>query len=158
MTSVAEFSAIWTCRRFAYDSGASQPANDGQTPAPAQPSEERPVGLRNMQIPKSTQSGLHLRLSQRQRERWPQLVDVRVRCRAPFAYVDGVFPDGEVIPLCRLRYGGSASLWGFAIYLGSSNRYEDSILPTGAPIGTPQEALDCACGLYLADTSARVTT
>lgn len=26
---------------------------------------------------------------------------------------------------------------------------ENQILPTGLPMGTPQEALDCACDLYL---------
>jgi hypothetical protein len=75
------------------------------------------------------------------------LADVRVRVRTSFAYVDGVLPDGEVLPLCRLRYGGSASFWGFAIYTGSGNRYESSVLPSGMPIGEPHEALDCACGL-----------
>ena len=29
-----------------------------------------------------------------------------------------------------------------------------SINPSGYPAGTPQEALDCACGLYLGDTTA----
>jgi len=29
-----------------------------------------------------------------------------------------------------------------------------SVLPSGYPAGTPQEALDCACGLYLGDTTA----
>ena len=33
--------------------------------------------------------------------------------------------------LCRLRYGGSASTWGFALYLASSGRYQDQVLPTG---------------------------
>jgi hypothetical protein len=42
---------------------------------------------------------------------------------------------------------------GFAIYLASRDGYEDSVLPSGLPIGTPQEALDCACGLYLHDPS-----
>lgn len=105
-------------------------------------------------IPASTQTSLRQRLLQRQRQRWPQLSDLRVRFRNPFAYVDGVLPDGEVLPLCRLRYGGYASLWGFAIYLGSSDRYQDSRLPSGMPIGEPHEALDCACGLHLGDPSA----
>ena len=51
----------------------------------------------------------------------------------------------------RLRYAGSASTWGFAIYRAS---HDDYILPSGHPTGTPQEALDCACGLYLGDTTA----
>jgi hypothetical protein len=105
-------------------------------------------------IPESTQSSLRQRLVRRQRERWPQLTEVRVRFRNPFAYVDGVLPDGEVLPLCRLRYAGWAGLWGFAIYSGSGNRYENSVLPNGDPIGEPHEAFDCACGLYLGDPSA----
>ncbi|MFE4956530.1 hypothetical protein ACFRCW_21090 [Streptomyces sp. NPDC056653] len=47
----------------------------------------------------------------------------------------------------RLRYGGSASTWGFALYLASTDKYEDTILPTGSFVGTPEEALDSACGL-----------
>jgi hypothetical protein len=109
-------------------------------------------------IPESTQSSLRQKLHARQRERWPQLASVTVRYRNRFAYVDGVFPDGDTIPLCRLRWGHSASLWGFAIHLASSEKYEDSILPSGLPIGEPEEALDCACGLYLGDPSAWLTS
>ncbi len=52
------------------------------------------------------------------------------------------------------RYGGYANRWGFAIYLASKDGYEDSILPSGYPVGTAEEALDCACGLYLNDPTA----
>jgi len=38
---------------------------------------------------------------------------------------------------------------GFAIYLASKDGYEDSVLPTGGFAGAPQDALDCACDLYL---------
>ena len=79
---------------------------------------------------------------------------VAVRFRGQFAYLDGHLPDGEVMPLCRLRYGGSASSWGFAIYLASRDGYQDSILPNGHTAGSPEEALDCACGLYLNDPTA----
>jgi hypothetical protein len=41
-----------------------------------------------------------------------------------------------------------------AVYLASRDGYEDSVLPSGLPIGTPQQALDCACGLYLGDPTA----
>ena len=61
---------------------------------------------------------------------------------------------GEVLPLCRLRYAGSATVWGFAVWLASKDGYQDSFLPSGRPSGTPQEALDCACGLYLGDPTA----
>lgn len=76
---------------------------------------------------------------------------MRVRFRANFAYVDGEIAEGPTIPLFRLRYGGSASLWGFAIYLASRDGYEDSVLPSGMSAGSPEDALDCACGLYLSD-------
>jgi hypothetical protein len=104
--------------------------------------------------PASTKSSLQQRLNQRARERWPALARVTVRFRAQFAYVDGHLADGEVLPLCRLRYGGSASQWGFAVYLASKDGYQDSVLPTGYTAGTPEEALDCACGLYLSDPTA----
>jgi hypothetical protein len=110
-----------------------------------------------MRIPESTKDSLELKLATRRYERWPQLREVKVRYRGPLAYVDGVLMDGEVLPLCRLRYGGYASSFGFAIYLASKEGYEDSILPSGAFEATPQEALDCACGLYLGDASAWVT-
>jgi hypothetical protein len=105
-------------------------------------------------IPESTKTSLGQRLRQRQRERWPGLASVDVRFRNRFAYIDGELESGEVLPLCRLRYAGSASLWGFAIYLASRDGYQDSVLPSGLSIGTPEEALDCACGLYLNDPSA----
>jgi hypothetical protein len=105
-------------------------------------------------IPESTKTSLGQRLRQRQRERWPGLGGIHLRFRGRFAYVDGELASGEVLPLCRLRYAGSASLWGFAIHLASKDGYEDSVLPSGLPLGTPEEALDCACGLYLVDPSA----
>ncbi len=105
-------------------------------------------------IPDSTKSSLHQRLTARGRQRWPALANVAIRYRAGFAYVDGVLPDGEVLRLCRLRYAGSASTWGFAIYRASHDDYEDSYLPTGSMGGTAEEALDTACGLYLNDPTA----
>jgi len=105
-------------------------------------------------IPTSTKSSLQQRLHDRARERWPALADIKVRHRARFAYVDGVLPNGETMRLCRLRYGGYANSWGFAIYRASHDDYEDSYLPTGSPVGTAEDALDCACGLYLNDPTA----
>jgi hypothetical protein len=105
-------------------------------------------------IPDSTRSSLQQRLSTRARERWPALTEVAVRYRAGFAYVDGVLADGQVLSLCRLRYAGSASMWGFAIYRGSHDDYQESFLPTGLMGGTAEDALDTACGLYLGDPTA----
>jgi hypothetical protein len=104
--------------------------------------------------PESTKISLEQRLRQRVRDRWPTLTAVTVRHRGPFAYITGELPDGTSLPLCRLRYSGYANRWGFAIYLASTDRYQDSALPTGLPIGTAEEALDCACGLYLNDPTA----
>ncbi len=66
----------------------------------------------------------------------------------------GTLIDGEQLPLCRLRYGGSASIWGFSIYRASRDNYQPSVRHTGMSTGTPEEALDTACGLYLKDPAA----
>ena len=58
------------------------------------------------------------------------------------------------LKLCRLRYVGSASQWQFAIYRASHDDYDESVFPTGLPVGTCQDALDTACGLYLNDPTA----
>ncbi|WP_154686011.1 hypothetical protein [Streptomyces himastatinicus] len=42
--------------------------------------------------------------------------------------------------------------WGFALYLASSDSYEDNILPSGLPAGAPEEA-DCAGDLYLSGSA-----
>jgi hypothetical protein len=104
--------------------------------------------------PESTKTSLRQRLSSHARQRWPALAGISVRHRGVFAYIDGQLADGTTLPLCRLRYSGSASIWGFAVYLASSDGYEDSILPSGLHAGNPEEALDCACGLYLNDPTA----
>jgi cellulose synthase/poly-beta-1,6-N-acetylglucosamine synthase-like glycosyltransferase/peptidoglycan/xylan/chitin deacetylase (PgdA/CDA1 family) len=43
------------------------------------------------------------------------------------------------------RPGGSAA---------SRDGYEDNLLPSGSPVGSPEEALDCGRGLYLNDPTA----
>jgi hypothetical protein len=62
-----------------------------------------------------------------------------------------VLRDGQQIPLFRLRPFGSACSSGFAIYSAASDRYEDAVLRTGLPTGTPQEALDTACTIHLTE-------
>ncbi|MEV6324917.1 hypothetical protein AB0M45_27600 [Nocardia sp. NPDC051787] len=104
--------------------------------------------------PESTKTSLRQRLAAHAADRWPQRARLHVRYHGTFAYVTGELADGTQLPLCRLRYTGSATTWGFAIYLASRDGYENSILPNGWPAGTPAEALDCACGLYLNDPTA----
>lgn len=55
----------------------------------------------------STKGSLRWKLLDRARTRWPQLSTIHIRFRSNFAYADGVLTDGTVIPLIRLRYGGS---------------------------------------------------
>ena len=106
--------------------------------------------------PESTKTSLTQRLSTRARERWPELARISVQHRGSFSYVDGVLTDGTTLRLCRLRYTGSAHSWGFAIHRASHQDYEDSILPTGAFAGTPEDALDCAAELYLNDPTTGI--
>jgi hypothetical protein len=100
-------------------------------------------------VAQSTKDALEHRLAIHARTRWPQVAELRFRYRAAFAWIDAELADHEVLPLIRLRYLGSADDWGFGLYLASSDKYEDQILPTGGFTGTPEEALDCACELYL---------
>jgi hypothetical protein len=101
-------------------------------------------------IPESTRSSLILRLLDHAEKNWPQLAKVQARYRGSFAYITGILPGGGQIPLFRLRYGGSAHSFGFAIYSPVRDRYEDTLLLTGLPTGSPQQALDTACIVHLA--------
>ncbi|MEY9849830.1 hypothetical protein [Streptacidiphilus sp. MAP5-3] len=56
--------------------------------------------------------------------------------------------------LCRLKNTGHPEMWGFASFTSSNERYEENILPTGPPFGTPETALDGTAGLYLGDPPA----
>jgi len=101
-------------------------------------------------IPESTRNSVTVRLLDHAEANWPQLTRVKVTYRGAFGYLTGVLRNGENISLCRLRHGGSAHSFGFAIYSAAHDRYQDAILITGLPIGTPQEALDTACMIHLA--------
>jgi hypothetical protein len=100
-------------------------------------------------IPQSTRDSITVRLLDHAEAHWPQLARVQLTCRGSFGYITGVLRDGQHIPLCRLRYGGSAHSFGFAIYSAAHDRYQDTILLTGLHTGTPQEALDTACTIHL---------
>jgi len=53
--------------------------------------------------PASTKTSLQQRLSAHTRTHWPQIANVDIRFRGAFAYVDGHLPDGDTLPLMRLR-------------------------------------------------------
>ena len=104
--------------------------------------------------PDSTKTSLEQRLRARARERWPQIASLQIRHRGNYSYVDATLTDATTLKLCRLRYVGSASQWQFAIYRASHDDYDESVFFTGLPVGTCQDALDTACGLYLNDPTA----
>jgi hypothetical protein len=104
--------------------------------------------------PDSTKTSLEQRLRARARERWPQIASLQIRHRGVFSYVDATLTDATTFKLCRMRYVGSASQWQFAIYRASHDDYDESVFFTGLPVGTCQDALDTACGLYLNDPTA----
>lgn len=119
--------------------------------------EQRCPGCHDEQVtprfPESTKNSVRQRLAARARERWPQITELRMRHRGVFTYVEATTQAGT-LPLCRLRYVGSAHDWQVAIYRASHDDYADAIFPTGLPFGTCQDALDLACGLYLDAPSA----
>ncbi len=104
--------------------------------------------------PDSAKTSLEQRLRARAHERWPQITSLQVRHRGALSYVAATLTDATKLKLCRLRYVGSAHQWQFAIYRASHDDYDESIFPTGLPVGTCQDALDTACGLYLNDPTA----
>jgi len=93
----------------------------------------------------SARSSLTGRLNARAREHWPQIHDLAIRFRNPFAYVDADLTNGDTTKLCRLRYTGDADRWGFAVWRAPHNDYQDSWLSTGYSPGTPEDALNIAC-------------
>ena len=107
-----------------------------------------------MTIPDNTRRLLTRRLNDHRAARWANLTDLSIRFRGDFVYLTSTDFTGDPMPLCRLTYRKNPELWGFAIYLASRDTYENSILPNGRIAATPEQALDCACGLYLNDPTA----
>lgn len=97
-------------------------------------------------IPESTKTSLAQRLHEHAIRNWPQLAAVHVRYHGQFAYVTGELAGGEQLPLMRLRYGGSAHRWGTAIYVGSTNSYENQIWFSGST----EDAFDFVCDIHVA--------
>jgi hypothetical protein len=87
-------------------------------------------------IPESTRSSITLRLLDHAEKNWPQLAKVRARYHGSFAYITGVLRNGEQIPLFRLRYGGSAHSFGFAIYSPAHDRMAVGWTRRSGPAGS----------------------
>jgi hypothetical protein len=101
-------------------------------------------------IPESTKTSLAQRLRAHATKNWPQLAAVHVRYHGRFAYVAGEPASGERLPLMRLRYGGSAHRWGAAIYVASTNSYEDQVWFSGST----EEIFDLVCGLHVTNADS----
>src|ERR1019366_4119996 len=94
-----------------------------------------------VKYPDSTKASLEQRLRARARERWPQITSLQIRHRGAFSYVDATLADAATMPkLCRVRYVGPPPHGQFAIYPAIHDDYDESIFPTGLPIGTCQQA------------------
>ncbi len=89
-------------------------------------------------------------------QHWPQLGEVTIRWRGSFGYLTGHLDDDETddgFPLARIEFLGNPDAWAFAIYQPSNDDYIDSLLLNGQPLGTPSQALDCACTVHLTQTN-----
>lgn len=87
-------------------------------------------------------------------QRWPALGEVTIAWRGSYGYLTGYLglSDDEQIKLGRIQYLGDPDNWAFAIWQTSTDTYTDAILLTGQPTGHPNDALDTACTLYLANS------
>ena len=104
--------------------------------------------------PDSTKASLEQRLPPGPANAGPRSPACTSATAGPSATSTATLTDATTLKLCRLRYVGSAHQWQFAIYRASHDDYDESFFPTGLPIGTCQQALDTACGLYLNDPTA----
>lgn len=86
--------------------------------------------------PESMQHRLRQRLKRHARARWPHVDTIAVRFRAGFAYVAAELPDGESLPLCRLRFTGVLHTWA-----------SPSTWPATTATGTTSCPADCQWGL-----------
>jgi hypothetical protein len=61
--------------------------------------------------PESTKISLRQRLRAHAQQHWPHVTSLDFRYRGAFAYVDAHLPDGDVLPLIRLRYTRRRAAW-----------------------------------------------
>ncbi len=117
-------------------------------------------------IPKTVQNALRARLEKHVRAKWKgRCRGMVVRFRGAYAYVEA-FPveslymrwhapeqrariDATPPRLCRLGYLGSLDRWQYAFYKYSDEKYVLSVVASGSFEATPEQAFDCAAGVYL---------
>ncbi len=109
---------------------------------------------------------LAARLLRHVRRRWTGRVRrILLRFHGAYAYVAVVetargekveprvcryIEEGEVpLQLCRLGYVASIDQWAYSFFKYSDGRYEPSVVASGSFLATPEQAFDCAAGVYL---------
>ena len=109
-------------------------------------------------IPESTRDSITWRLILHAEKNWPQLDKVQVTSRGGFAYAAGVLPGGEKIPRSGSATAAPRTPSASRSTPPPANATTCSLLLTGHPTGTPQEALDTACTIHLAGISHEPST
>jgi hypothetical protein len=85
----------------------------------------------------AVKTALGRRLQTHRAARWPQLTELKVRFRGEYAYIDAD-EDGDVWPLCRLRYTGNHD----AAANPSASRKRPSTAPAACTSATPPPGPD----------------
>lgn len=71
---------------------------------------------------------------------WHPEIQLKLRFKSQFCYVDTVNTEDQISPLCRLRHFSKDS-WSFALFTYSNERYEPCAFSDGKLQGTWQDAL-----------------
>ena len=79
---------------------------------------------------------------------WLKLTKVRARYHGTFAYITGVLPNGEQIPLFGSATAARPTPSGSRSTPPPATATKTPSCSPGAP-GSPQEALDTACTVHL---------
>src|SRR5438067_6388050 len=89
--------------------------------------------------PESTKISLRQRLHAHAQQHWPQVASLDFHYRGAFAYVDAHLPNGEVLPLLRLRYGGSATTGASACTWPAATATKTNSCPADSPAAPPKK-------------------
>jgi hypothetical protein len=117
-------------------------------------------------IPKGVREELADRLLRHVARRWTGRVrKILLRFHGAYAYIAAVeaskgenlpsqvcryVDEGEVpVELCRLGYLASIDRWAYAFFKYSDECYAPSVVASGSFQATPEQAFDCAAGVYL---------
>ena len=117
-------------------------------------------------IPEAVREKLATRLLRHVTRRWTGRVrKILLRFHGAYAYVAVVeavrgekvqsqvcryIEEGEVpLQLCRLGYIGNIDHWMYAFFKYSDECYAPSVVASGSFLAAPEQAFDCAAGVYL---------